>query len=69
MQPARLIVWFQGWVDEHRMRRKLGVKENSDNELDFMDVMISINDGRHYQIPRGYDADTVIKATCLVRTF
>ena len=51
-----------GWLDEHqRKRQELG--ESDCDDQDFMDVMLSALNGRELG---GYDADTTIKATCLV---
>ncbi|KAI4375020.1 hypothetical protein MLD38_012939 [Melastoma candidum] len=56
----------QGWLDEHRSRRKLEGKRKGEDE-DFMDIMIStIDEGRGEQFT-DYDADTVIKSTSMVR--
>ncbi|KAG4914508.1 hypothetical protein JHK87_052065 [Glycine soja] len=46
------------WLEEHRQNRSLG--ESIDR--DFMDVMISLLDGKTIQ---GIDADTIIKSTVL----
>ncbi|TKY50307.1 Cytochrome P450 82A4 [Spatholobus suberectus] len=48
------------WLQEHRQNRALD--ENVDGVQDFMDVMISLLDGKTID---GIDADTVIKATVL----
>jgi len=48
------------WLEEHRQRRDSDGKER---EEDFIDVLLSAVDGVDLA---GYDADTVIKATCLV---
>jgi len=48
------------WLKEHRQRRDSDGKKR---EEDFMDVLLSALDGVDLA---GYDADTVIKATCLV---
>ena len=50
---------FGEWLEEHRQNRSLG--ESIDR--DFMDVMISLLDGKTIQ---GIDADTIIKSTVLV---
>ncbi|KAF9605054.1 hypothetical protein IFM89_013724 [Coptis chinensis] len=49
---------FRSWVQEHR-QRKLSAYVG-DHE-DFIDVMISNLEGMEF---RGYDHDTIIKATC-----
>jgi len=51
-------------LEEHRKRKGLGEKD--DEAKDFMDVMISLLDGRSIE---GIDADTMIKSTVLVRMF
>ncbi|PRQ26949.1 putative cytochrome P450 [Rosa chinensis] len=48
------------WLEEHKHRRTTLGKAKSDQ--DFMDVMLSVLDGSRVS---GFDADTVIKATCL----
>ncbi|OVA10800.1 Cytochrome P450 [Macleaya cordata] len=56
------------WVDEHRRRRRERKRINNkvdddDQQEDFIDVMLSIlNDEKQFF---GYDADTVVKSTCL----
>ncbi|KAL9323386.1 hypothetical protein ACSQ67_008243 [Phaseolus vulgaris] len=49
-------------LEEHRKRKGLGEKD--DEAKDFMDVMISLLDGRSIE---GIDADTMIKSTVLGR--
>ncbi|KAJ9674580.1 hypothetical protein PVL29_023865 [Vitis rotundifolia] len=49
----------QEWLEEHRRRKDSG-KDNSTQ--DFMDVMLSVLDGKNLG---DYDADTINKATCL----
>ncbi|CAB4303115.1 unnamed protein product [Prunus armeniaca] len=44
------------WLEEHKQKRTKG------KDQDFMDVMLSAIDGAYIA---GFDADTVIKATCL----
>ncbi|XP_020236836.1 cytochrome P450 CYP82D47 [Cajanus cajan] len=46
------------WLEEHRQRRESG---ETKREQDFIDVLLSALDGVDLS---GYDADTVIKATC-----
>ncbi|XP_020236804.1 cytochrome P450 CYP82D47 [Cajanus cajan] len=46
------------WLEEHRQRRESGESETK-TEQDFIDVLLSALDGLD-----GYDAGTVIKATC-----
>ncbi|OIT04088.1 cytochrome p450 82a4 [Nicotiana attenuata] len=52
------------WLAEHRRQRELRGTKYGDEE-DLMDVMLSICEDR--DLP-GFDADTIIKATCLVRS-
>ena len=49
------------WLEEHKRKRASSEKKG---EEDFMDIMLSILDGAELE---GYDADTINKATCLVR--
>ncbi|RDX64589.1 Cytochrome P450 82A4, partial [Mucuna pruriens] len=48
------------WLEEHRQNRAL--EENVDGVKDFMDVLISLFDGKTID---GIDADTIIKSTVL----
>lgn len=48
------------WLEEHRQKRDSG--ESNRTEQDFIDVLFSVV---HAADLAGYDADTVIKATCL----
>ncbi|PNX87358.1 cytochrome p450 [Trifolium pratense] len=50
------------WLDEHKKKR---VDDKSKKDQDFMDVMLSTIDGTNIH---GFDSDTVIKATALVRS-
>nr|QNN89154.1 cytochrome P450 [Achyranthes bidentata] len=49
------------WLEEHKRRRK---GKEMDEKLDFMDVMLDIFE-RGDEKPSKFDADTVIKATCM----
>ncbi|KAM3341931.1 cytochrome CYP82D47 [Capsicum galapagoense] len=51
---------MEDWLAEHK--RKLRVNKSGDEE-DFMDVMLSICEDK--DLPGGFDADTIIKATCM----
>ncbi|XP_057959393.1 cytochrome P450 82A3-like [Malania oleifera] len=51
----------EGWLEEHKQKRLLG-GDQSKGEQDFMDVMLHILEGANIS---DFDADTVIKATCL----
>lgn len=50
------------WLEEHRQKRGLGDKVVG--ERDFMDAMLSVLDDKPIE---GFHADTIIKATTLVR--
>ncbi|KAK9134256.1 hypothetical protein Syun_013586 [Stephania yunnanensis] len=52
---------LQGWLDEHKSRRKA---RDGERDGDFMDVMLSVLEDSG-NIIAGKDADTVNKATCL----
>ncbi|XP_042483981.1 cytochrome P450 CYP82D47-like [Macadamia integrifolia] len=55
---------LQAWLEEHRRKRSSSAsgEKAKGGEQDFMDVMISIMEDSKID---DYDADTVIKATCL----
>ncbi|CAN6584254.1 unnamed protein product [Malus baccata var. baccata] len=56
---------LQGWVEEHKQKRKIGGGVKDDEERDFMDAMLSsILDGDD-EVTQAYDADTITKATTL----
>lgn len=59
---------FNGWLEEHKQKRKIsGQVKSDDDQLDFMDVMLSIlGDDGASEITTDYDADTVNKATSMV---
>lgn len=57
-----LDVLVGGWLEEHKKKRSLGGEGKE--EKDFMDVMLNILDDANIL---GFDADTINKATCLVR--
>ncbi|KAI3761929.1 hypothetical protein L1987_52352 [Smallanthus sonchifolius] len=48
------------WLDEHRKKRGYGDKTT---EMDFIDVLISVIESNG--LVASYDADTIIKATCM----
>jgi hypothetical protein len=52
---------FGEWLEEHKRKRAAG---EAKVEQDFMDVLLSVLDGKDIA---GYDADSINKATCLVR--
>ncbi|XP_042495640.1 cytochrome P450 CYP82D47-like [Macadamia integrifolia] len=58
----------EGWLKEHKKKRlsdaNYGKAKGDHDDQDFMDVMISIMEDSNLSSP-DYDADTVIKATCL----
>ncbi|KAM3237234.1 cytochrome 82A3 [Capsicum annuum] len=51
---------LEDWLAEHKRKRKL--KGNKSGDEDFMDVMLSICEDKDLY---GFDADAVIKATCM----
>ncbi|KAH0672916.1 hypothetical protein KY290_025197 [Solanum tuberosum] len=53
---------IEDWLAEHRRKRKLRGNKCGDED-DFMDVMLSICEDKDLH---GFDADTIIKATCVV---
>ncbi|XP_030462675.2 cytochrome P450 CYP82D47-like isoform X2 [Syzygium oleosum] len=55
-----LDVLAQGWLEDHR-RKRLSCPDG-DREQDFMDLMMNVLEGGNFP---DFDADTVIKATCL----
>ncbi|KAF8015573.1 hypothetical protein BT93_H1173 [Corymbia citriodora subsp. variegata] len=55
-----LDVFAQGWLEEHRKKRSSS--PGGDGEQDFMDLMLDVIEGVKFS---DFDADTVIKATCL----
>ncbi|XP_039155311.1 cytochrome P450 CYP82D47-like [Eucalyptus grandis] len=55
-----LDVLAQGWLEEHR-RKRLS-HPGGDGEQDFMDLMLKVIEGVEFS---DFDADTVVKATCL----
>ncbi|KAK1427364.1 hypothetical protein QVD17_16047 [Tagetes erecta] len=55
---------LEGWLDEHRQKRKLDLERNRDGVKDFIDVMLSLEDeGKLSNME--HDSDTTIKSTCL----
>ena len=61
----------QEWLEEHKQKRSLdhdGEVNKVDHQRDFMGVMLSILDGAGAEEFSSYDADTIIKATCVVRS-
>ncbi|KAF3618158.1 hypothetical protein T459_13115 [Capsicum annuum] len=56
-------IMLEDWLAEHRRRKKLRVNKSEDEE-DFMDVMMFICEDK--DIPGHFDADTIVKATCMV---
>ncbi|KAK3416127.1 cytochrome P450 CYP82D47 [Eucalyptus grandis] len=55
-----LDVLAQGWLEERR-RKRLS-HPGGDGEQDFMDLMLKVIEGVKFS---DFDADTVVKATCL----
>lgn len=59
---------LQGWLDEHKLRRKLRDETGeSDGEQAFMDVMLSVLEDKEKKIHADV-ADTVNKSTCTVQS-
>ncbi|XP_019155269.1 PREDICTED: cytochrome P450 CYP82D47-like [Ipomoea nil] len=54
---------MEGWLQEHKRKRNTKSKE----EEDFMDGLLSSfhGDGDDKDIPEHFDADTIVKATCM----
>jgi len=52
---------FGEWLEEHKRKRVAG---EAKVEQDFMDVLLPVLDGKDIA---GYDADSINKATCMVR--
>ncbi|XP_019155287.1 PREDICTED: cytochrome P450 CYP82D47-like [Ipomoea nil] len=57
----------EGWLQEHKRKRNTKSKE----EEDFMDGLINSfhGDGDHKDIPNDFDADTIVKSTCMGMLF
>lgn len=55
---------LDNWLEEHKRKRSCGEKENED-EQDFMDILLSLFEGARDEDLPGFDADTLIKSTCL----
>ncbi|XP_019155271.1 PREDICTED: cytochrome P450 CYP82D47-like isoform X1 [Ipomoea nil] len=54
---------LEGWLQEHKRKRNNNTKSNE--EEDFMDGLLSsFEDDK--DIPKDFDADTILKATCMV---
>ncbi|KAL2905220.1 Cytochrome P450 82A3 [Bienertia sinuspersici] len=56
---------LQGWLEDHKQSRSNNNMQN-DVDHDFMDIMLSaiVNDNQAFN-DVNYDADTIVKATCL----
>ncbi|XP_019155272.1 PREDICTED: cytochrome P450 82A4-like isoform X2 [Ipomoea nil] len=55
---------LEGWLQEHKRKRNNNTKSNE--EEDFMDGLLSsFEDDK--DIPKDFDADTILKATCMIR--
>ncbi|KAH1163712.1 hypothetical protein AAZX31_01G168800 [Glycine max] len=60
---SELDTLVEGWLEEHKRKKKRGLSVNGKEEQDdFMDVMLNVLQGTEIS---GYDSDTIIKATCL----
>lgn len=60
---SELDTLVEGWLEEHKRKRALNVNGKEERD-DFMDVLLNVLQGTEIS---GYDSDTIIKATCLVR--
>ncbi|WVY89687.1 hypothetical protein V8G54_035201 [Vigna mungo] len=60
---SELDTLVEGWLEEHKRKRALNVNGEEDRD-DFMDILPNVLQGTEIS---GYDSDTIIKATCLVR--
>ncbi|KAL8261225.1 hypothetical protein R6Q59_025274 [Mikania micrantha] len=56
-----LDILLEGWLDEHRKKRK---HQNQDQVMDFIDVMLSLEDEGKLSNYEN-DSETIIKSTCL----
>jgi len=52
------------WLEEHREKKGLGSYDKVVGERDFMDAMLLVLNDKPIEM---FDADTVIKATTMVR--
>ena len=58
---------LESWLQQHKSKRS---SEQADGNQDFMDMMLSmLDDMATDEDLKGFDADTINKATCLVRFF
>ncbi|MCD7449150.1 hypothetical protein HAX54_049513 [Datura stramonium] len=55
---------LEKWLVEHKKKRSCGELKCED-EKDFMDILLSLFEGATDEDLPGFDADTVIKSTCL----
>ncbi|KAG5613196.1 hypothetical protein H5410_024477 [Solanum commersonii] len=55
---------LEKWLVEHKKKRSCGEKK-SENDKDFMDIMLSLFEDAMDEDVAGFDADTIIKSTCL----
>ncbi|XP_042493616.1 xanthotoxin 5-hydroxylase CYP82C4-like isoform X1 [Macadamia integrifolia] len=55
----------EGWLKEHKLKRSSANYGQAKGDQDFMDVVISIMEDSKLS-SEDYDADTIIKATCLL---
>lgn len=64
-QSAKEIDYIlEKWLLEHKRKRSCGEKKCED-EKDFMDIMLSLLEDAMDEDLDGFDADTIIKSTCL----
>ncbi|PHU20890.1 hypothetical protein BC332_12041 [Capsicum chinense] len=55
---------LENWLVKHKRKRSCGELKN-DDEKDFTDIMLSSFEGARDEDLPGFDADTIIKSTCL----
>ncbi|KAG5613208.1 hypothetical protein H5410_024489 [Solanum commersonii] len=56
---------LEKWLVEHKKKRSCG-ENKSEDDKDFMDIMLSLFEDAMDEDLAGFDADTIIKSTCLV---
>ncbi|XP_019155274.1 PREDICTED: cytochrome P450 CYP82D47-like [Ipomoea nil] len=58
---------MESWLQEHKRKRNITKpKEELEEEEDFMDGLLSSFEDDKDNIPKDFDADTIVKATCMV---
>ncbi|XP_019245205.1 PREDICTED: cytochrome P450 82A3-like [Nicotiana attenuata] len=56
---------LESWLLEHKKKRSCGEWKLCEDEKDFMDIMLDLFEGAKDEDLPGFDADTIIKSTCL----